>query len=111
MNGSEAIARRTTADGVAITLDAAGYFWTRMNRVLGGRTADRSAAFEIADEICLYDFAELPALIRASKRGIARRHPRPAPKPRRIPNPRPRTVQEWRAHLDVCRKIRCPVCG
>jgi hypothetical protein len=63
------VARRTTADSKTfcvwsdgVVTQALGIFWQ------GTRKLPLSVAFVVADEVCLFDAAEVPALLKVAKK-------------------------------------------
>jgi hypothetical protein len=61
------LATRTTADGVTVFLHEDGQV---SNRVHYYRTRlPMAVAFRVMDDLCLADSAEIPALLRAAKKG------------------------------------------
>lgn len=57
------VATRRTFDSVVIRVHANGELSDRMNYVRGGKLPT-ARLFRAADDICLYEYAELPAWIR-----------------------------------------------
>lgn len=69
MADSEVIARRTTYDGKRVLFWDDGAVTSGMNwYVKGGKLKTTSMLWALADEVSLYDWSELPTLLRVAKR-------------------------------------------
>lgn len=123
---AEVIARRITLDGIAVQIWSDGALTDRLGRnTIRGRIPV-ALAFVVADEICLYGWAELPRLIAAAKRTAKAKQPHGAlhafrqeiagyalAKPGSTPclGVGAGIARETREHIAICRAFHCKRCG
>lgn len=121
------VSTKSTFDGVRILVCADGDLCDGIGRGISRVRISVQTALIVAGELCLLTWAELPAVIkaaakaeragldaaaiRASIRKVGAKKPLRHLTASERRNAKPSTLAGWKAHLEVCRAIRCKVCG